>query len=188
VLKKISEKRCKSCGNPFIPLRPLQRACSPDCAIKISRQKGRDKAEKAVRQDDRRRKEALKSKSDHRKDTQHLFNAYIRLRDMHKPCISCGQSPYQGQRHASHYRSRAAASQLAYNFLNVWASCSQCNAIKSGNILEFRIALTKILTPSQLDSIEHNNEMAFYTVEDLKRLQGILKRRIKHYKKLRDVN
>ena len=187
-MAEIKPKRCKMCGDSFSPAKPLQRVCSPSCAFKDARQKRVDKEAKALRMDDRRRKEALKSKSDHRKDTQHLFNAYIRLRDMHKPCISCGQSPYQGQRHASHYRSRAAASQLAYNFLQVWASCSQCNSMKSGNILEYRSALTRILSPEQLSEIEHNNDLAFYTVEYLKRFQKILKRRIKHYKMLRGVN
>jgi hypothetical protein len=165
----------------------MQRVCGLDCAIKQARV---DRQEKARKEAVRARKdglENLKTLSDHKRDTQVLFNLYIRTRDMHRPCISCGQSPYQGQRHASHYRPRSTASQLSYNFLQVWASCAQCNSSKSGNITEYRIALAQILTPSQLEGIEYNNDKAHFDKDYLKRFQEILKRKIKYYKKLRGV-
>ena len=165
----------------------MQRVCSVPCATKVGRLDREKKAEKVARAKTKVARERLKTLTDHKRDTQHIFNQYIRLRDMHKPCISCGQSPYQGQRHASHFRSRAAASQLSYNFLQVRTSCAQCNGAKSGNISEFRIALAKILTPDQLGGIENNNDKAVFDKDYLKRLQGILKRRIKHYKHLRGV-
>ena len=165
----------------------MQRVCGLPCAVKVARLKRVKNAEKLARKRKKDDLEKIKTLTDHRRDTQGIFNTYIRLRDMHRPCISCGQSPYQGQRHASHFRSRAAASQLSYNFLNVWASCAQCNSMKSGNITEFRVALAQILTPGQLEAIEYNNEKAYYTKEYLKRLQVILRRRVKYYKKLRGV-
>jgi len=38
-------KKCKSCGVPFTPVRPMQKVCSPVCAMKVARQVV-DKAEK----------------------------------------------------------------------------------------------------------------------------------------------
>jgi hypothetical protein len=183
--KKYKPKICKGCGIEFLPTRPFQAACGPVCAIKVSRRQRTDKAAKAQRTADRGRKEALKSKRDHKRETSVIFNRYIRLRDMHKPCISCGQSPYQGQRHASHFRSRAAASQLSYFFTQVWGSCAQCNSHKSGNITPYRIALVEKIGEERVLAIENNNNKADFSVEYLKRLQKILKRRIKHYEKLR---
>jgi hypothetical protein len=165
----------------------MQRVCSVPCAAKVGRLDREKKAEKLARAKTKVARENLKTITDHKRDTQAIFNQYIRLRDMHKPCISCQQSPYQGQRHASHFRSRSAASQLSYNFLQVRASCAQCNGSKSGNISEFRIALAKILTPGQLAAIENNNDKAVFDKPYLKRIQGILKRRIRHYKRLRGV-
>jgi hypothetical protein len=165
----------------------MQSVCSIPCAQKVTEQNRVKKAEKVARAKTKVARENLKTLSDHRADTQKLFNTYIRTRDMHRPCPTCRQSPYQGKRDASHYRSRAAAPQLAYNFLQVWAACVQCNRSKSGNVVEFRIFLARTLTASQLEAIEYNNERAGYTVEYLKRLQGLLKRRIKHYKRLRAV-
>jgi hypothetical protein len=182
--KKYKPKICKGCGIEFLPTRPFQAACGPPCAIKFARRQRTDKAAKAQRTADRGRKEALKSKRDHKRETQAIFNRYIRLRDT-GPCISCGQSANQGQRHASHFRSRAAASQLSYNFLNVHASCAQCNSHKSGNITPYRIALVEKIGEERVLAIENNNNKADFSVEYLKRLQKILKRRVKHYEKLR---
>ena len=172
------QRQCRICKDIYTPYRPLQRVCGVTCAIALGKQKAARKALRTYREDS-------KTLTQHKKDTSFLMHKYIRLRDMRRPCISCGQSPYQGQRHASHFRPRSTAAQLSYNFLNVWASCAQCNGSKSGNLGPYRVALTKILTPSQLLAIEHNNERAEFTVEYLKRLQGILKRRIKYYRKLR---
>lgn len=179
-------KACRQCQEPFTPkYNSTQIVCGHKCAVAYSKDKSTLLRRKAINIRTRQDREKHKNITDHKKDTQTIFNNYIRLRDAKKPCISCGQSPNQGQRHASHYRSRGAASQLAYNFLNCHASCAQCNGAKSGNITEYRIKLAQILTPRQLEAIETNNHKAKYTVEYLKRLQGILKRRIKHYKKLR---
>ena len=163
----------------------MQKVCGMGCAMKVQRLAREEKARKAANVKTRLDRENLKTISDHKKDTSKLFHEYIRLRDAHKPYISCDQSPYQGQRHASRYRPRGSAGQLAYNFLNTHASCSQCNQMKSGNLIPYRQKLVQILTPEQLEEIETNNETRRYTKEYLKRFQVILKRRIKYYKRLR---
>ncbi len=114
--------------------------------------------------------------------TQTEFNTFIRLRDKNDPCISCDQSPYQGQRHASHYRSVKACSVLRFNEANVHASCAQCNCMKSGNITEYRIRLVKKIGSTKVDWLECQNEPRKYSCEELIELRA-------HYaKKIREMN
>ena len=174
------QRQCKICKAIYTPIRPLQSVCGVTCAIALGNQKAVKKALRTYREDS-------KTLTQHKKDTQVYFNRYINLRDMHKPCISCQKSPYLGKRNASHFRPRSTAAILSYNFLQVRSSCEPCNSNLSGNLVQYRIALAKILTPEQLAAIENNNKRADFTVEYLKRLQGILKRRVKYYKKLRGV-
>lgn len=104
--------------------------------------------------------------------TQTVFNKFIRLRDKNDPCISCDQSPHQGRRHASHYRSVGACSVLRFNEANVHASCAQCNSMKSGNITEYRIRLVKKIGAAKVDWLECQNEPRRYTCEELIELRA----------------
>ena len=179
-----SQKRCKICNAEYMARSMGQKACSLDCALTFSRQNAARLEAKRLSSELSLRKEKLKTKSDYRKEAQVAFNRYIRLRDMHQPCISCGQSPYKGQRHASHYRTRKAAPQLAFNTLNVAASCAQCNSHKSGNITEYRIALVQKIGQERVEALEHNNDKADHSIEYLKRVKDIFSRRARLYERL----
>ncbi len=99
--KQPRPKKCSvmSCRAVFIPKQSFQSWCSPDCAVVIARSR-QEKKRKALAQIERReikvRKEKLKSRADHLKDTQIAFNAWVRERDADLPCISCGRH-HQGQ-------------------------------------------------------------------------------------------
>ena len=177
----IKPKNCKICKKDYIPRNSLQKVCSPNCALLFERKRKAAERVKSIRLRKKQDKERLKTKTERLQDLQFIFNKYIRLRDRHKPCVSCGQPASQGQRHASHYRSRAAAAQLRFNFLQVWASCAQCNSAKSGNIVEYRIELVRRIGEKRVLAIEHNNDKADYSVEYIERFKKILKKRIKHY-------
>jgi hypothetical protein len=186
-LKAISEKRCKSCGNPFIPLRPLQRACSPDCAIKISRQKGRDKAEKALRQDDRRRKVDLRTISQWKTLVQQSFNAYIRNRDYLLPCVSCGtESPQHtgrgGAWDAGHYLSRGSHPELRYMEDNCAKQCKKCNSFRSGNIQNYRLELINRIGIERVEALEKKIPPKKYSRQDLEALLKLYKAKAKSNK------
>jgi hypothetical protein len=155
--------------------------CSGKCAIAHSRQK----AEVVARKEHKIRKEKAMTPAKRKERTQSAFNAYIRVRDALDPCISCGQHYDLGQRHASHYRSRAAASQLRFNTFNVHASCAQCNGMKSGNIVEYRINLVKKIGVERVEALENNNEKRRYTDQYLDRLRHIFAKRTRHLRKLR---
>ena len=175
-LKTLKPKKCRSCGELFTPFSSLAKACSPKCAldtVKKTKQKEFDRETK-------RRKQALKSRGDWLKEAQSAVNSYVRARDSGKPCISCDKPDNgQHQRHASHYRSVGACSQLRFNTFNIHASCATCNSVLSGNLLEYRIRLVNKLGIDRVAWLERQNDIARYDIEYLKRIKSIFLRRTK---------
>jgi len=115
-----------------------------------------------------------------KKAAQKAFNAYIRSRDREEPCISCDKPDNgQHQRHASHYRSVGACSQLRFNEENVHASCAQCNGVKSGNITEYRIRLIKKIGVEKVEWLECQNKVTRYTCEELLEIERSYKEKLK---------
>lgn len=197
-------KTCKNCGTRYEPgpnARPFENWCSFDCGAELARKaqerqrkrarakvRGKqERAEKAARAARKQRKEALKTKSDWMKEAQQAFNRYIRERDRGKPCISCDW-PDDGtnQRHASHYRSVGAAKQLRFNGWNVHASCAQCNSMKSGNAVEYRIRLVRKIGESRVNALECNQDIADFSIDYLKRVKQIFNKRARSYQKRRE--
>ncbi|WP_118812711.1 recombination protein NinG, partial [Haemophilus influenzae] len=140
-MSKPKETKCKVCGKAFVKtFSSTQKVCSPECAIKLARDNAQKAQERAEKKKQRERKAKLKSRSEWLKETQAVFNKFIRLRDKNEPCISCGRY-HQGQYHAGHYRSVGACPELRFCELNVHKQCAPCNDHKSGNIIEYRINL-----------------------------------------------
>jgi 5-methylcytosine-specific restriction endonuclease McrA len=178
---------CGICSKEYTRRRPLQVVCSLDCALLASRAKRIAKLSKAQASKDRKRKLELKTITQLRAEAQKEVNSYTRLRDSHLPCVSCGQNPYIGQRHASHFRPRSTASQLAYNLHNINASCAQCNSSKSGNLGPYRIELVKRIGLDKVEALENNSELANYSREYLIRMKEVFRKRVKHLAKLRNL-
>jgi len=153
-----------------------------------------DKAKKAAKtayaRETKRIKASLKTASDYVKEAQFSFNGYIRARDKNKPCISCGlpqgETVQGGKFDAGHYRSRGSAGHLRFNTLNCWGQCVRCNRYLSGNVVEFRTNLKKILGELSLDKLENDNEPRKFTIAYLQRIKKIFnsKRRLydKHFR------
>lgn len=171
--KPAKPKKCRvaTCRASFVPAKPFQSWCSPDCAVAIIRQR-QDKQRKSFAQRERReikvRKEKLKSRADHLKDTQQAFNAWIRARDAGQPCISCGTTA-DVQYCAGHYRTTAASPELRFDPLNVHLQCNRnCNMGKSGNLLGYRPGLIEKIGIDAVEWLEGPHEPKKYTVEQLK--------------------
>lgn len=132
----------------------------------------------------RARKEAIKTRSEWAREAQQAVNAYVRIRDAGKPCVSCDK-PDDGshQRHASHYRSVGACSGLRFNLKNIFASCQQCNAVKSGNLLEYRIRLRARYGDDLVEWLESQNGTVRYSIDYLKRLRDVFRKRVAIMKK-----
>lgn len=169
-------KPCAVCKAKFIPVRNFQAVCENiDCAIAHGKsQTGQARARKALaevgRTELKDRKERLKSRAEHMKDTQTAFNAWVRERDAGQPCISCGTTA-EVQYCAGHYRTTAACPELRFEPLNVHLQCNRnCNMGKSGNLLGYRPRLLAKIGAERLAWLEGPHEPKKYTIEELKAL------------------
>ncbi len=176
--RQLKPKICQNteCGTKFIPQRLGQRVCSPACAL-ATKDKHQAPARKAIADRNRReikaRKEKLKSRAEHLKECQAIFNQYIRLRDADKPCVSCGRpATWDGQWHASHYRSVGSTPALRFNPLNVHRACSICNSHLSGNIMGYRPELVRRIGEEAVLALEGPHEPLKLTIEDIKALKA----------------
>lgn len=158
--------------------------CDLDCMTKAGMEKADEAAEKKKRREARQAKEGVKTRSELAREAQQVVNAYVRLRDKGRPCISCDK-PDDGshQRHASHYRSVGACSALRFNLKNIHASCQQCNTAKSGNIIEYRIRLRNRFGDELVDWLEGQNGPSRYSPEYLRRLKRVFSKRVRIMKK-----
>lgn len=162
----MKQKKCRHCKQLFTPIMPMQIVCGIECAKAVARKK-REKFERAA---DRQKRESLKSRAQWLKEAQAAVNAYVRVRDAGKPCISCGRM-HEGQWHAGHYLSRGAHPELALEPLNIWRQCAPCNTHLSGNQLEFRKGLIARRGAKLVDWLEGPHEPKHYTIEDLKAIK-----------------
>jgi len=177
VLKEAKAKKCKNpaCGVSFKPsFSTAQKVCSWACGLAI-KDVNQEKARKSLAQIERKeikaRKEKLKSRADHLRETQVVFNEWIRLRDAALPCVSCGRH-HEGQYHAGHYRTVGANPELRFEPLNVWKQCAPCNNHKSGDIVNYRIELVKRIGTDKVDWLEGSHEPKRYTIEELKTIKA----------------
>jgi hypothetical protein len=158
--------------------------CGEECALEFGKLAIQKKHEKVCKAQTNARKDKIKTKTEWLTEAQTAVNAYVRIRDRGKPCVSCGK-PDNGthQRHASHYRSVGACSSLRFNLKNVYASCQQCNTSKSGNLLEYRIRLKARYGESLVEWLESQNEPKRFEIEYLKRLKALFNKKTRTIKK-----
>lgn len=187
ITKQPKPKKCRvtACRASFVPLRLGQAVCSPACAL-IDGPRHAPKARKALadieRKDIKVRKEKLKSRADHLKDTQQAFNAWVRARDAALPCVSCGRH-HEGQYHAGHYRTVGANPELRFEPLNAWKQCAPCNNHLSGNLINYRISLLQRIGEEKVAWLEGPHEAKKYTVEELKAMTAEYRAKTRELKK-----
>lgn len=199
--KKVRSKKCKVCSADFVPFKMGQVCCGVSCAVqyarisvekeKVKKQRARDKAERAriraVKKSLKDRQEKLKRHSDWVKEAQKAVNAYIRMRDEGKPCISCGtpllSEGFGGGFDAGHFRSRGSAAHLRFHTLNIHGQCKRCNRWLSGAYDQFRLGLIDRYGLALVERIESDNRPRHYSDDDLKRIVKIFKRKCKNGKK-----
>jgi hypothetical protein len=190
-------RKQKTCTNPvcatkFLPQRLGQKVCSPRCGIAIApvnEAAVRKALDRIERKEIKVRKEKLKSRAEHMREAQTEFNAYIRLRDAHLPCISCDSLATDdglitGSRwDAGHYRSVGACPELRFEPANVHRQCVRCNRNLSGNAVEYRIRLVVRIGAEKLARLEGPHEARKYTIEDLKAIKAEYRAKTKELKR-----
>jgi len=192
-MRTISDKpkTCKTCRQKFVPTRPLQVACSISCALELARvAQVKKQAQEATneRAEHAKRKEATKTKGQWAKEAQAAVNAYVRLRDAGLGCVSCAKpANWQGQWHASHFRSRGAAPHLRFNLWNIHKSCSVCNNHLSGNILGYKPELLRRIGADRVQWIESANWVARHDIDYLKRIKSLFAKKRKRLEARRNA-
>lgn len=173
-------KTCKACKLKFAPFNTMAKVCSPACALKIAKEKNDKQRKLTYNRETRRRKEAAKTRTDHLREAQQIFNKYIRTRDSGRPCISCDR-PDNGrhQRHASHFRPTGNCTQLRFHEMNVAASCMQCNSWKSGNLTPYRAKLVQLYGEDIVLWLEAQNSPYTWAVDDLLEIKTLYREKLK---------
>ena len=186
-------RRCsicrQKCDTSSAIISHLKAFCSYDCLTTYTRSKTAQKLiQKAQAQSLAERKEKLKTRSEWMTEAQAAFNAYIRVRDSNKCCISSGRplvdSSVGGGYDAGHYRSRGAAGHLRFHLLNCWGQSKHDNRYLSGNISEYRVGLINRIGLQSVEKLEADNSTRSFDIEYLKRIKRIFNKRARLYKRL----
>lgn len=171
--------KCPQCRKKLDPGQRIHDECV-DAFAKSVKAKAEWAALKKVNQQDKERKEKLKSRAKWLAECQAIINKYVRLRDRNLPCCSCERpASWDGQWHASHYRSVGAASAVRFNLWNIHKGCSICNNHLSGNIANYRPRIIERIGIDRFEWLESQNQLVRYDIEYLKRLKEVMGRRLK---------
>jgi len=181
---KAKPKKCKICKSEFTPHNSMIKHCSPECGYKIHTQTV-DKKHKKEKKEYRLR---VKTVSKWIEEAQTCVNSYVRLRDYHDPCISCGfvvtKNYLNGSGyHAGHFRSRGSAGHLRFNLHNIHKQCAECNIHKSGKVDDYRVRLIDKIGSAKVEALECNNDYRKIDREYCERVKAIFKEKTNRQKK-----
>jgi len=178
--------RCKICREPFKKLNINHKTCpNVACAIELVR---RDK-EKKAKKETRERKVAIRSRADWLKLAQESFNAFIRKRDEHLPCICCGgwaEQKYGGSWDAGHYLSRGAYPELRFEEDNCHKQLKTCNggsgrfAHKQKTVAQsYREGLILKIGLERVEWLEGPHNPKKWTIPELQEICALYKKKLK---------
>lgn len=164
-------------------------ACGIECAAEVAKRK-REKiarlAAKAERANIRERKASIRTIPQLKARAQVSFNAFIRERDKHLPCICCGEWGGAWSRggiwDAGHYRSRGSADHMRFVEENVHRQLKDCNRYGAGRAVDFRIGLVKRIGIDAVEALECNNTGIKWTREMLIKIEATYRRKLKELK------
>ena len=92
------------------------------------------------RKENKKKKQAVKTKSEYEKILEKEVNAIVRLIDFELGCISCNhgwKEIWHRRKCACHRLSVGSHPELRYNFFNIFMGCPICNSWKGGNEREY---------------------------------------------------
>lgn len=186
-------RKCRHCKAMFMPVRCGQNTCSYDCSVAVAEivaaksKAKREKAERiAVAASTKILRMKLKTRSQWMKEAQIAFNAYIRARDQGKPCICCGKplgtQQVGGGFDAGHYRSIGSAPHLRFDERNCHGQQKQCNRYGAGRAVDYRIGLIARIGIEAVESLESDNELRKFSIEELKQIIATYRQKTKELK------
>ncbi len=186
---KPRKRKCKICGDSYLPLNTLQKTClTPLYALEHHRASEKKKRRKELRQ----AKQKLKSRSQWLKEAQTVFNRYIRNRDRGKPCISCGERLGETPNtwDCGHYRSVGAAPELRFEEANAHRQCKSCNGghFRKTNFVVteerketiramYRVNLIRRIGLPKVEWVEGPHPPAKWTIEEIKEIKDTISKK-----------
>ena len=186
ILKKQKEPKqykCIICKAPYTKRTTTQRVCGVACAVKHANNLAdiaNREQDKKSRRETKAKLAAMKSIPDLIKETQIVFNAYIRERDKNQLCICCdkpyGTNHLGGSFDAGHYRTRGSAGHLRFNEDNCFGQRKYCNTYGADN---FRAGVIKRIGIERTLAIENNNASIKWTREALAEIKRKYKAKLK---------
>jgi hypothetical protein len=176
--KRMRKCAVKGCANRFQARNMGHKVCGPECAVVHAAAERKRLDAKQTRE----RKQALKTRSDWLKEAQVAVNAYVRARDAHLPCISCGRH-HEGQYHAGHYLARGSHPHLALVEVNLAKQCAPCNTHLSGNQLKFRVGLIERIGLAAVEALEADTTPRKHTITDLREIREAYRSKLKELRK-----
>tara|TARA_R110000744_G_scaffold341421_1_gene446667 strand:+ start:57 stop:677 length:621 start_codon:yes stop_codon:yes gene_type:complete len=193
----VKARKCYQCKEEIPVGSEVTSQLKSFCSVKhlidwAKSEQGKKKIKKAYRKETKERKDKLKTRSEYMKEAQAAFNAYIRLRDSGKPCVSCGASQgdmkYGGNFDAGHYRSVGSASHCRFHLLNCHAQCKKCNNFLSGNVVEYRKELILRIGQTKTEKLENYNDIKKYDIPYLQRIKLIFRKRKRLYDRFKNYS
>lgn len=181
-------KKCAVCGEQFLKFRPMQKACSVSCAMRLA-EKAKHKKWAKEKREFREKNKTLPQLT---KEAQTAFNLYIRERDYYLACISCGQFMSDGDLlkgsrwDAGHYRSVGSSPHLRFNEDNCHKQCVYCNQHQSGNHSAYRLGLIEKIGLERVEAIEADQTPRHYTKEDMREIKKYYNKNARELKKARE--
>ncbi|MDE2439555.1 MAG: recombination protein NinG [Betaproteobacteria bacterium] len=175
--------KCKICKQPYQKRRMTQKVCETvECAQAYAVIDRHMKELKEIRA----RKLAIKPRGQWIKEAQIAFNAYIRERDKGKPCICCGNAltneAIGGGFDAGHYRSIGSAPHLRFDERNCHGQRKQCNRYGAGRAVDYRIGLIARIGLAAVESLEADQSVKKYTIDDAQRIKAEYRAKLKALK------
>jgi len=176
-------KKCQFCKAEFTPINSMQKVCGYQCAIDLGvaeKKKEKRRAEVIERRADKVKREKLSPISTFEKRAEKAINAYVRERDSGKGCVSCDKSAnWEGQWHASHFRSVGAASAVRFNLWNIHKACWICNKLYSGRIDQYTPEIIQRIGQDRVEWLKSQNQITKYSREWLERAARIFNKKTK---------
>lgn len=184
----IRPKKCKQCGNSFVPVNSLQSVCGLKCAYERAAVLGNKKTVSAWKEKKKEMQEKLMRHSDYIQLLQKVFNTYIRMRDAGLPCISCGTT--KKVVYAAGHFYPTTYSYLRFNEDNVHLQCNEhCNRQKRGNLSEYRPALIKKIGLDRVEKLDADRHKELnLSIPEIKDLIVKYKQKIKELKNNKKSN
>lgn len=155
---KVKPKKCKICGNMFMPKRSTtETTCSLDCAIAFGKSKVKE-APLLVKGTPYFKETEQKVKSEDRlTDLQDQINKLARLIDerfKYTKCIDCNKE-MQKRVAGAHFHDVGSNRHIRFNLHNIHTSSFQCNNFSSKHKVGYKTGLEQRYGKDYLDFVEN---------------------------------